>query len=44
MAVDVDAHVGAGDLLLFGREWEGVGIDERVSRQASKAAGGWSWT
>ena len=29
-AVEVDAHVGAGDLLLFGRDWSGVGVDERT--------------
>ena len=39
MAVEVDAHVGAGDLLLFGREREGVGVDERVERPGSEGAG-----
>jgi Cell wall-active antibiotics response 4TMS YvqF len=39
MAVDVDADVGAGSLLVFGREWEGLGIDERVSRPGTEGAG-----
>ncbi|MEA2973726.1 MAG: hypothetical protein QOG82_2184 [Actinomycetota bacterium] len=39
MAVEVDAHVGAGTLLIFGREWSGVGIDERMER-AGAAGGG----
>jgi phage shock protein PspC (stress-responsive transcriptional regulator) len=29
-AVEVDAHVGAGDMLLFGRDWSGVGVDQRI--------------
>ena len=39
MAVEIDAHVGAGSLLIFGREWDGVGIDERLER-AGVAGGG----
>jgi phage shock protein PspC (stress-responsive transcriptional regulator) len=39
VAVEVRAQVGAGDLLVFGRDWAGVGIDERVVRNGPEGAG-----
>jgi len=39
VAVAVDAHVGAGDLLVFGRDWSGIGIDERVERAGAEGVG-----
>jgi hypothetical protein len=39
VAVDVHAQVGAGDLLVFGRDWSGVGIDEQVVRDGPEGAG-----
>ncbi len=39
MAVEIDAHVGAGSLLIFGREWSGVGIDERMERTGVAGGG-----
>ncbi|HEX7276027.1 MAG TPA: LiaF domain-containing protein, partial [Acidimicrobiales bacterium] len=39
VAVEVDAEVGAGELIVFGRNWEGVGIDERVVVRGQEGAG-----
>jgi predicted membrane protein len=39
VAVEVDGEVGAGDLLVFGRDWSGIGIDEQVVRPGPEGAG-----
>ncbi len=38
-AVEVDAHVGAGDMVVFGRDWAGVGVDERIVVAGQEGAG-----
>ena len=38
-AVNVDAHVGAGDLELFGRHSEGLDIDRRIDDHGREGAG-----
>jgi phage shock protein PspC (stress-responsive transcriptional regulator) len=38
-AVEVHAQVGAGDMFVFGRDWSGVGIDERVVDGGREGAG-----
>ena len=39
VAVEVRGQVGAGDLLVFGRDWAGIGIDERVVRAGPEGSG-----
>ncbi len=39
VAVEVDAEVGAGEMIIFGRNWEGIGIDERVAIGGQEGAG-----
>lgn len=39
LAVEVDAHIGAGDMDVFGRDWEGIGIDERIVVAGREGAG-----
>ena len=38
-AVEVHGEVGAGDMVVFGRDWAGVGIDERVTQPGEEGAG-----
>ena len=39
VAVEIDAHVGAGDMILLGRESEGFDVDREVSEVGREGAG-----
>ena len=39
VAVDVDAHVGAGNVMIFGRQWEGVDIGRHMNESGREGAG-----